>query len=68
MSALTRLLCLDPRTGKLLEERNIGPAERGGAGPLDDVVLSPDGRQVAFKYTRYLSSLQIVRGLGRSAN
>jgi hypothetical protein len=64
-SAPTRVLRLDPRTGKVLEERNIGPADRGGAGPLEDVVLSPDGRQVAFKYVRELSTLQIVRGLGR---
>jgi len=68
VSAPTRLLRLDPRTGKVLEERNIGPADRGGAGPLDDVALSPDGRKVAFKYVRNLSSLQIVRGLRRSAN
>jgi Tol biopolymer transport system component len=68
VSALTRLLRLDPRTGKVLEVRTIGPADRGGAGPLSDVVLSPDGRQIAFLYTRVVSSLQIVRGLGRSAN
>ena len=60
--ARTRLLRVNPRTGKVLEERSIGPADPGGASPLHDVVLSPDGRDIAFGYGRYLGRLFVVSG------
>jgi hypothetical protein len=66
--ARTRLLRLDSRTGQVLEERSIGPADPGGAGPIRELALSPDGRKVAFRFVRQLGDLVIVRGLGRSAN
>jgi hypothetical protein len=68
VGAQARLLRLDPATGKVFEERNIGPADPGGGAFLRDVVLSPDGRQVAFSYVRDLGSLVVLRGLGRSPN
>jgi hypothetical protein len=68
VGARTRLLRLDPRTGQLLEERNVGPVDPGGASLFRDVVVSPDGRHVAFTYVRDLGQLVIMRGLGRSAN
>jgi hypothetical protein len=32
---------------------------------LREVVVSPDGRQVAFSYVRWVGSLAILRGLER---
>jgi hypothetical protein len=65
LGARARLILLEPRTGKVLEERSIGPSDSGGAGTLVDLVLSPDGRKVAFTYGRKVGSLYIARGLGR---
>ena len=59
----TRLLRIDPRTGNRLEERSIGPSDPAGIGPLQDVVLSPDGRRVAFTYPRRLGTLYVASGL-----
>jgi eukaryotic-like serine/threonine-protein kinase len=61
----TRLLRVDPRSGRVLEERIIGPADPGGTSPLHDVVLSADGRELVFGYIRSLSILHIVSGLDR---
>jgi hypothetical protein len=58
-----RLLRLDPETGKLLEERTLRPDDPGGVSALTNVVVSPDGREVAFSYTRFVASLAILRGL-----
>ena len=63
--ARTPLLCVDPSTGKVLEERSIGPADPGGTTPIHDVVLSEDGREIGFSYTRLLGRLYILQGLGR---
>jgi Tol biopolymer transport system component len=63
-----RLLRLASRTGQLLEERNIGPADPSGTIAIGGAVLSPDGRQVAFVYYRNLGSLVILRGLASAAN
>jgi len=63
--ARTRLLRVDVPTGRVLEERSIGPIDPGGASALHDVVLSPDGRDVAFGYSRSLGRLLVVSGVGR---
>jgi eukaryotic-like serine/threonine-protein kinase len=63
--ARARLLRVEPRTGKLLEERSIGPADQGGATGMRDLVLTADGRQVSFTYRRDVGTLAIARGLGR---
>jgi hypothetical protein len=63
--ARTRLLRVDPQSGRVLEERSIGPADSGGVFNYQNVVLSPDGREVAFAYSRTLGRLYIVSGLGR---
>jgi len=63
--ARTRLLRVDPQSGKVLEERSVGPSDPGGATPVSDLVLSADGREVAFSYVRDLGKLYILRGLGR---
>ena len=59
------LLRLDPETGKVLERRTLRPDDPGGASLLQGVVVSPDGRQVAFSYDRFVLSLSILRGLDR---
>ncbi len=59
----TRLLRVEPRTGAVLEERSVGPADPAGAGPLQDVVLSRNEKTVAFEFARNLDTLFIVRGL-----
>jgi len=59
----TRLLRVEPRTGAVLEERSVGPADPGGTSPLQDVLLSADERTVVFSYERRLDTLFIVRGL-----
>jgi len=63
--ARARLLRVEPQSGRVLEERSVGPTDRGGVTQVDDVVLSADGREVAFSYSRDLGTLYIVRGLGR---
>ena len=63
--ARTRLLRVEPQSGRVLEERIVGPTDPGGVTQVDDVVLSADGREVAFSYLRDLGKLYIVRGLGR---
>jgi eukaryotic-like serine/threonine-protein kinase len=61
--AEARLLRLEPENGKVLQERTLRPADPSGVSVLDDVVVSPDGRQVAFSYLRWLAWLVILRGL-----
>jgi hypothetical protein len=63
--ARARLLRVEPQSGRVLEERSVGPTDRGGVTQVDDVVLSADGREVAFSYLRDLGKLYILRGLGR---
>ena len=59
----TRLLRLEPRTGDVLEERPVRPAERGSANTIRMLAMTPDGKKLAFTYDRSVSSLFIVRGL-----
>jgi hypothetical protein len=59
----TRLLRLEPHTGDVLEERTVGPAERGGASTIRMLAMTPDGKKLAFTYDRSVNSLFIVRGL-----
>jgi hypothetical protein len=63
--ARARLLRFDVERHRLLEERMVGPTELGGAIYLRDVALSPDGRSVAFVYSRNLGYLYTLRGLLR---
>jgi hypothetical protein len=61
----TPLLRVNARSGETLERRSIGPADPTGASALVDVVLSPDGSEVAFTYGRFLNNLYLAQGLGR---
>ena len=57
---------MDSDSGKVLEERSVGPADRGGASPVIDVAVSSDGQGLAFTYVRRLGTLYLVRGLGQA--
>jgi eukaryotic-like serine/threonine-protein kinase len=58
-----KLFRLDFTSGRVLEVRTIGPSELTGAGRLNQVVVSPDGREVAFTFFRRLGYLYILKGL-----
>jgi eukaryotic-like serine/threonine-protein kinase len=63
--ARLRLFRVDIFTGKVLEERSVGPTDSTGAAAILALVLTPNGRGVAFTYWHSLGSLYIVRGLWR---
>jgi len=63
--ARARLLRFDVEHRRLLEERTVTPTETSGALFIRDVAISPDGRSVAFVYTRNLGYLYTLRGLLR---
>jgi len=66
--ARLRLFRVDIVTGKVLEERSIGPTDSTGAAAILSLALTPDGRSVAFTYAQGVGSLYIVRGLWRPAD
>ncbi len=61
--ARLRLFRVDIVTGKVLEERSVGPTDSTGAAAILALALTPNGRGVAFTYWHRLGSLYIVRGL-----
>jgi hypothetical protein len=61
--AQAKLFRLELTTGRVLESRTIGPVELTGSGSLNQVVVSPDGRGVAFTFFRRLGHLYLVKGL-----
>jgi len=61
--ARLRLFRVDVATGKVLEERTVSPTDPSGANDIGSVVLTPDGRRVAFTYHHNVGSLYILRGL-----
>ncbi len=42
---------------------SIGPVELTGSAGMNEVVISPDGREVAFTFYRRLGYLYILKGL-----
>jgi Tol biopolymer transport system component len=66
--ARVRLLRVDIHTGKVLEERSIGPTDLRGATSISSLALTPDGRNVAFSYSYSVGYLHIVRDLWRPPN
>jgi eukaryotic-like serine/threonine-protein kinase len=65
-AAQARLLRFDIRSGKVLEERSIGPTDPSGVTGMVYLVLTPDGRGVAFTHSRTVGYLYIARGLWRA--
>ena len=66
--ARLRLFRVDVHTGKVLEERSVGPTDSSGATSIGVLVLTPDGRGMAFTYARNVGSLYILRGLWRPSD
>ena len=59
----TRLFRVDIDSGKVLEERTVGPPDPSGAATLGFLQVNGDGRDVAYTFNRFLGHLYIVRGL-----
>ena len=59
----TRLFRVDIATGKVLEERRLGPPDPSGATALAFLELTSDGREVVYTFNRSLGHLYIMRGL-----
>jgi eukaryotic-like serine/threonine-protein kinase len=62
-----RLFRVDVHTGKVLEERSVGPTDPSGVTNIEPLVFTPDGQSVAFSYRHIVGSLKILRGLWRPA-
>jgi hypothetical protein len=62
-----RLFRVDIGTGKVLEERKLGPPDPSGATALAFLVLSGDGREAVYTFNRSLGHLYILRGLAQRA-
>ena len=61
--ARARLLRIDVSTGRVLEERDIGPLDATGSGGIGHVILSKDGRDTAMIFGRTVGQLFVLRGL-----
>jgi len=59
----TRLFRVDIGTGKVLEERRLGPPDASGAVALVSVQVNAEGREVVYTFNRSLGHLYILRGL-----
>jgi eukaryotic-like serine/threonine-protein kinase len=65
--ARARLRRVDVRDGRVLEERIVGPVDPTGSLGVSWVVLTPDGKGLAFAYGHTLGYLYILRGVGQPA-
>jgi hypothetical protein len=63
LPAATRLFRVDIDSGKVLEERKVGPPDTSGAATLAYIQVTGDGRDLAYTFNRFLGHLYIVRGL-----
>lgn len=54
---------LDLATGRRAPFRTLSPAERSGVLRFNSVVVTPDGRHLAYSYARQSSDLYVVKGL-----
>jgi hypothetical protein len=65
--ARAQLIRFDVEHRRVVDERTIAPTETSGALYIRDLVVSPDGRLVAFTYGRSLGYLYQLRGILRPA-
>ena len=54
---------MDVSTGRVLEEREVGPLDPTGASGVGHIIVSKDGRDIALQFGRTLGQLFILRGL-----
>ena len=62
-TGVARIVRYDVRSGQALEERVVSPADVAGVSGIDSVYLTPDGRDMALGYYKYLGSLYLLNGL-----
>ena len=65
--ARAQLLSIDVERHRILDERTVAPTEGSGSIFIRDLVVSPDGKLVAFTYGRNLGYLYLLRGALRPA-
>ncbi len=61
--APTRLMRYDLKTRHVVEERTLSPTDRAGFVGFQDIFVAPDGKAIAYQYTRILGYLYLVDGL-----
>jgi hypothetical protein len=54
---------LDVATGRRELWNTLGPADRAGVALIDWIIITPDGRAYAYKFTRSQTDLYQVTGL-----
>jgi Tol biopolymer transport system component len=57
------VLRLDIETGKRQLLRELSPPDPAGVGQIGPVLMTPDGRSIAYSYRRLLSDLYVVEGM-----
>ena len=63
--APTRLMRYDLITRRVVEERAVSPTDHDGFVGFHEFLVTPDGRAIAYEYTRILGYLYLVDGLLR---
>jgi hypothetical protein len=58
-----RLLRFDIARRRVVEERTFGPSDPTGVTQVSRIVITPDGRALAFDYERSFGRLVLVNGL-----
>jgi serine/threonine protein kinase len=58
-----RIQKLDVATGAHEPFRDVAPADRAGVQTVNPVLMTPDGRSIAYSYRRMLGELILVSGL-----
>jgi eukaryotic-like serine/threonine-protein kinase len=62
--AVIRLTCFDIRRRRIVKERTVSPIVETGAGPIQEVQVTPDGKSIVFVQDRTVGHLYVLRGLG----
>jgi hypothetical protein len=58
-----RIEKLDLASGAHMRFRDVEPSDRAGVQIVSPVLMTPDGRSIAYSYRRMLGELLLVRGL-----
>jgi serine/threonine protein kinase len=62
--AVIRLSCFDITRRRIVKQRTVSPIVETGAGPIQGVQVTPDGKSIVFTQTRVVGHLYVLRGLG----
>ena len=58
-----RLVRFDVRRHRIVEERTASPTVDVGGGSIENVLITPDGKSIAFNQGRFVGHLYVVRGM-----